>query len=87
MFSLTEFIQFAEMDLLPLAVIQVGMECGAHQRKPTNLGCLQVQAVFTLQPPNPLKTQPQQRFSRGWDKALHIKGKHCGTLLIISLLF
>lgn len=28
--SLTKFIQFAEVDLLPLAVLQVGVKCGAH---------------------------------------------------------
>lgn len=38
--SLTEFIQFPEVDLLSLAVRQVSVKCGVHQSKPTNLGRL-----------------------------------------------
>ncbi len=38
--TLTEFIQLAQVDLLSLAVGQVGVKCGAHQSKPSNLGCL-----------------------------------------------
>lgn len=39
-YLLTEFVQFAEVDLLPLVVLQVGVKCGAHQSKPADLRCL-----------------------------------------------
>ena len=47
------------MDLLSLAVVHVGVKCGAHQSKPPNLGRLQVQPVFVFESTNPLEAQPQ----------------------------
>ncbi|TNN61479.1 hypothetical protein EYF80_028358 [Liparis tanakae] len=59
-----------EVDLLHLAVLQVGVQGGAHQSEPAHLGGLQVQAVFTPQAPDALERQLEERLCSGRDEAL-----------------
>lgn len=68
---LTELLQLLQMDsFFPFTVLEADMQSGAHQCKPAHLGALEVQPVFVLQPPDPLKIPIQQVFRTGWDKRL-----------------
>lgn len=67
---LTDFIQLAQVNLLPLAVGQVCVQRGAHQSEPAHPGRLQVQTVFTLQPADPLKVKAEEGLGRRRDEAL-----------------
>jgi len=73
--KLTELQEFAEVDLLFLAVLQVGVKRGAHQGEPAHLGRLQVQAVLVLESTDPLEAQLQQRLCVGRDEGL-TRGKN-----------
>lgn len=67
---LTEFAQPAQVELLLLAGSQVCVQGGAHQSEPAHPGGLQVQAVFALQPANPLKVQAEEGLRPWRDEAL-----------------
>lgn len=67
---LTEFGQPAQLELLLLAGSQVCVQGGAHQSEPAHPGRLQVQAVFVLQPANPLKVQAEEGLRPWRDEAL-----------------